>query len=298
MQKGKAGNLKAGIKRRGGIPQLKDEKGVLESVIGITSETSQGLSVNNLTGEIAYAAGSIICIYNPMTNRQSHLFSKSGNLIKSIAFSRNGKYLAAGEQCCKNPQIWVWDIQNMGEDILSPRIRSDVNALYGLKGHRFGILSLCFSPKEDILVSMGDKNDLLLNIWSLLDGTRVASKRLPSPMNSLDYSQNGEIFATAGNQHIRFWSLRAGIPDDSSLSISTVSEESQTKENPKLRLKSKKIDLGKWKDSNFVSIACTYNLTYALSQKGILCVINPSKGNISKWMNIQVINIYIYIYID
>jgi WD40 repeat protein len=69
----------------------------------LSSKSSTSIAVNPVTGEIAYPAGAIICIYNPKENKQTK-FLYSLQLQRSyscLAFSPDGKYLAAGEGAFK-----------------------------------------------------------------------------------------------------------------------------------------------------------------------------------------------------
>lgn len=83
----------------------------LEKVIGMSSRGNNSLSVNPITGEIASTAGCVICIYNPKENKQTKfLFSRLQRSFSCLAFSNNGRYLAAGEGAFRQPEITVWEI--------------------------------------------------------------------------------------------------------------------------------------------------------------------------------------------
>jgi WD40 repeat protein len=71
----------------------------LERIIGTTTLHNSNLAVNNNTGEIAYAAGCAIVIYNPAKNAQTQflLQANKSKPVTCLAFSPSGKYLAAGE---------------------------------------------------------------------------------------------------------------------------------------------------------------------------------------------------------
>ena len=70
----------------------------LDRIIGNTILSNSGLAINSHTGDVAYAAGCVIVIYNPKLNKQvKFLMGKKNKAIGSLCFSPNGKYLAAGE---------------------------------------------------------------------------------------------------------------------------------------------------------------------------------------------------------
>lgn len=90
--------------------------------------SGSGLSVNSRTGNVAYCAGSVVVVYDPRKNKQVQFFTNKSDAGKTsmscVAFSDNGKYLAAGENGHK-PSVLVWDVTN-GKQV------SD------MKSHKFG----------------------------------------------------------------------------------------------------------------------------------------------------------------
>ena len=114
------------------------------------------MSINPINGDFAYPAGSVICIYTPKENKQSKfLFSSTQRSFSCLTYSHNGKYLAAGEGALRQPEITIWEI--------------DLNGNYEeykhLKGHKYGIESVLFSPNLEYLISLGDNNDRGLFVW-------------------------------------------------------------------------------------------------------------------------------------
>jgi WD40 repeat protein len=67
-----------------------------------------------------------------------------------------------------------------------------------LKGHKFGIESVMFSPNLDYLISLGDNNDRGLFVWDWNNESRVTSNKLGKPVNTFAFSASGEYFVTAG----------------------------------------------------------------------------------------------------
>ena len=47
-----------------------------------------------------------------------------------------------------------------------------------LKGHKFGVTSVCFSPNLKYLVSVGHKNDGFMYVWDWKNNTVVGSAKL------------------------------------------------------------------------------------------------------------------------
>ena len=63
------------------------------------------------------------------------------------------------------PAILVWDIQ-------ARTVAAE------LKGHKYGIAHLAFTPNGRTLVSVGVQHDACINVWDLKTSTAVASAKL------------------------------------------------------------------------------------------------------------------------
>jgi hypothetical protein len=73
------------------------QKLTLERVIGCTTNSTVGACVS-AQGDVAYLSGCIVILYNPKKNKQTKFFfSKNNKTLSSVAFSKDGKLLAAGE---------------------------------------------------------------------------------------------------------------------------------------------------------------------------------------------------------
>ena len=86
------------------------EKLTLERVIGCTAMTASAVAVPPVTGDLVYPAGSLAVVYHPKRNRQHRFFATPSNApIAILAFSRDGKYLLAGEAAAgAGSATWVW----------------------------------------------------------------------------------------------------------------------------------------------------------------------------------------------
>lgn len=165
----------------------------LENVLGITSNSTNSMALNKTSGEIAYPAGSMIVIYNSITNKQTKFItSPNKRSFSCLTYSKDGKFLIAGEGTCKNPEINVWDMRNDNPPI-------------SLKGHKFGIQVLLFSPDNRYLVSIGDDNDKGLFVWDWEKETKLSLNKLSKKINTAKFNAKGTLLVTAGNQHLKFW---------------------------------------------------------------------------------------------
>jgi len=164
--------------------------------MGITSKGKNSFCYNPITGDLAYPAGSITIIYNPKLNKQvKYFFTLSKKPVTALTFSPDGKYIAIA---CKGLEIAIWDMEN-----------STKKPNYLLKGHRYGIENILFSPNMKYLVSIGDFNDRGLFVWSWKDEIRLTMNKISKKINSALFTSSGQYLVTAGDQHLKFWNFDA-----------------------------------------------------------------------------------------
>ena len=65
-----------------------------------------------------------------------------------------------------------------GQEALSGRTTVKTATVYNeikhLKGHKYGIEAVLFSPKNDFLISLGDPNDRGLFVWDWRNETKIS----------------------------------------------------------------------------------------------------------------------------
>lgn len=122
-------------------------------------------------------------LFNTKRNKQTdYLSARTNKPVSCLCFSRDGKYLAVGEvmiemifffffniefllfQSGHQPSIVIWDIQ----------ARSIVAEL---KGHKYGVGLLAFTPNGRILVSVGVQHDACINVWEWRSSIALASAK-------------------------------------------------------------------------------------------------------------------------
>lgn len=230
----------------------------LERVIGLTVSTNATLACDPNTGTIAYPAGCVVVLFNPRRNKQSHIFNTSKKTITSLAFSPDGKQLVTGETG-HQPAVRVWDV-------------AEKTQVAEFHGHKFGIVCVKFSPSLKHLVSVGSQHDMMVNVWNWKTGTKVASNKISSKVNSIAFSKDGSMFVTVGNRHVKFWYL----------------ESSKTKINETVPLQGRNGILGDHKNNYFSDVACG-KAVYAITQTGLLCQFND-KRQLDKWVELRTTN--------
>ncbi|XP_074872743.1 WD repeat-containing protein 62 isoform X2 [Carettochelys insculpta] len=234
---------------------------MLEKVLGITTQTSSGLSCDPNTGQIAYAAGCVVVILNPKKNKQRHIFNTSRKTLSALSFSPDGKFIVTGENGHR-PAVRVWDIEE----------KAQVSELHG---HKHGVACVAFSPNMKYIVSVGYQHDMVVNVWDWKKHTLVASNKVSCKVMAISFSEDS-YFVTVGHRHVKFWFL-------------DVSREVKIKETVPLVGRSGL--LGELHNNIFCGVACGQGKmlgnTFCVSYSGLLCQFNE-KRMLEKWIDLKV----------
>uniref|UniRef100_A0AC35U412 WD_REPEATS_REGION domain-containing protein n=1 Tax=Rhabditophanes sp. KR3021 TaxID=114890 RepID=A0AC35U412_9BILA len=170
----------------------------LERVLGSTS-CPNSISIDQVSGTIAYPAGSTVILFNPRTGAEAHLIGTSKNNISALNFSHNGRFIATGE-CGHEPKIRVWEVLNSEGKFVGKQ-------LCELKHHSLGIGTLLFTLDDEQLISVGNQHDKAIAVWNWKKECIVAKNNLTSHIFSMAISGSGDHFVTVGVRHIKFWNL-------------------------------------------------------------------------------------------
>jgi WD40 repeat protein len=126
------------------------------------------------------------------------------NLVKTVAFSPDGNWLASGSF---DTTIIVWDIR----EITNPSFNVKFS-----KRHSSFVNGLAFSPGENTtLVSAGDDKHIWFWNFSRKNGdAREAPSLHKAPINSIAFSPDGTKFASAADDNVIFlwdWDGKQGL---------------------------------------------------------------------------------------
>ncbi|XP_052275032.1 mitogen-activated protein kinase-binding protein 1-like isoform X2 [Dreissena polymorpha] len=252
--------LKSPVAKRKSRIIAKDQKVVLERVLGLTVSSNATLACDPNTGLLAYPAGCVVVLYNPKKNKQGHIFNVSKKTITSLAFSGDGKHLVTGESG-HQPAVRVWDVEEKTQ-------------IAEFLGHKFGVSCVTFSPNLKYIVSIGTQHDMQVCVWNWRTGSKVASNKVSSKVTSVAFSADGSHFVTAGTRHVKFWYL----------------DSSKSKVNETVPLNGRNGILGDHRNNFFCDVVTGVGpqekSAFCVTQSGFLCQFNE-KRQMDKWVELR-----------
>ncbi|MCX7947499.1 MAG: dynamin family protein [candidate division WOR-3 bacterium] len=120
----------------------------------------------------------------------SKTLGKHDDIITSISFSPDGKYLASGS---KDKTIKIWSVRDLKE-------------ITTLKSHNGAVYSVAFSPKGKYLASSGE--DGTIKIWSVNDWKEIVNLPHNKPVEAVSFSPDEKYLASiVKRETIRVWSV-------------------------------------------------------------------------------------------
>uniref|UniRef100_A0A8D0H8Y7 WD repeat domain 62 n=1 Tax=Sphenodon punctatus TaxID=8508 RepID=A0A8D0H8Y7_SPHPU len=231
---------------------------MLEKVLGITTQTSSGLTCDPNTGHVFCVRTLRPHLLFWQEIKSSLSFRKT---LSALSFSPDGKLIVTGENGHR-PAVRVWDVEE----------RTQVSELHG---HKHGVACVAFSPKMKYIVSVGYQHDMIVNVWDWRQDSLVASNKVSCKVMALSFSDDS-CFVTVGHRHVKFWFLDA-------------SREVKIKETVPLVGRSGL--LGELHNNIFCGVACGHGRmlgsTFCVSYSGLLCQFNE-KRVLEKWIDLKV----------
>lgn len=173
----------------------------LKRVFGYRSyDTKDSAFFLNDSNNIVWIAATLGVVMN-LKSKEQKFFNEHEDDVLTIDITRDKKYIATAS--VPKPEsdiitdIYVWDTENMN-------IEAHLTGF-----HNDGIKTLKFSPKGDLLATVGTDidNSIAVYDWSherLLSTSKVDKE----PVYDLDWLDE-EKFVSVGKSHIKFWECKA-----------------------------------------------------------------------------------------
>ncbi|KAL5258953.1 hypothetical protein ACHWQZ_G009430 [Mnemiopsis leidyi] len=234
----------------------------LEQVLGVSATSNNSLSYDPNSENILYTAGCVCVLYNIRKSKQTHIKNVSKKPLTCAAFSGDGAYVVTGESG-HQPCVRVWDAATGVQ-------------LKELRGHRFGISSVNFSPNSKVVVSVGFTHDSNVFVWNWKTGKQVAGNKVSSRVFGMSFNEKGTYFVTVGIRFVKFWYFNSN--DDKALNqLSPCENRAAILENHR--------------NTTFKSVICGKgqfsHLTFCLSNEGSLYSFGESR-RVERWLDLKV----------
>ncbi|MGI2902839.1 NB-ARC domain-containing protein [Tolypothrix sp. VBCCA 56010] len=154
-----------------------------------------GYNFSNLTVWQAYLQGVNLHNVNfANADLAKSAFSETLSIITSVAFSSDGKLLAAGDADAKTH---LWQV-------------ADTREIFTLSGHTSRIWSVAFSPDSQTLASASE--DQTVKLWDVREGKWLRTLQGHSDrVRSATFSPDGNILASGSEDRtVKLWNIHTG----------------------------------------------------------------------------------------
>ena len=162
-----------------------------------TGSDVSGLDFSHLTIRQAYLSGVELRDVNfAHADLTGAVFTKTFDIILSVAFSPDGELIAAGTG---TGEIRVWQARD-GKPVF---------VFEGHTGHTGWVRDIAFSPSGEILVSGG--SDGTVKLWDIgtgqYKGTLFSSTER---VRSIAFNSNGNLLAVGDDRSLKLWNIETG----------------------------------------------------------------------------------------
>ena len=253
-----------------------DELYSINKIIGFNSKNNFSITQNDNNGLIAWICGTYAIFYDISTNNQVLILKNINNkIISCIKFSNNGKYFITGEGNCKNGEICLYEIINKGEKYNYKLILTYIN-------HIKGIEKLFFFKEDKFILSIGNKEDGLINIMDIDNKIIIYTYKFNNDIPGVDIC--GDYAVICGYNFVRIYKFNY--------------VELTKNKNPTDFLIKKSVDLNKLKEKNFIYALIYESGTekqqkiFLLTEDGYLVEMIPNQLTLNRWVNLKIKKCY------
>ena len=142
-------------------------------------------------GELIATAGQDVKLWE-VSDQTETATLQHDEYVWALAFSRDGKLLAAGDG---GGTVKVWDVQKR-------------QAIARLTGDTTSVYSVAFSPDGRTLASAGYQGQIKL--WSVANWALFGTLKNPGTAFTVDFSIDGKALASTGHKTVSLWSVESG----------------------------------------------------------------------------------------
>ena len=158
---------------------------------GVMGGSDRAIAFSTDGTRLAVATGAGIWIYDAKTYREISLLTGHTGVVRTVAFSPDGKTLASG---ARDATVKLWNIET-GENITT------------LPRNAIGVESVAFSPNGKMLAAGTEGGPVKL--WDIENGQNFATFKEEAPrVFSVAFSPDGKTIASGGSDNtIKLWDI-------------------------------------------------------------------------------------------
>ena len=247
----------------------------LYKIVGFGSKNNFSITKNELNGLIAWISGPYVIFYDILSDSQVFFLKNINNkIISCIQFSLNGKFFATGEGNCKNGDICLYDIFYDGK-------KKDYNLLLSYQAHKYGIDKLLFFKNDKYLLSIGNKEDKLMNIMDIENKQIVYTYIFNKNILGVDICNDFAVMC--GDKFVKLYEFNLNKLN-TSYNYNSLSNDLLIK---------KPIDLSKLKDKSFVYASIYINnkknekKVFFITEDCYLVELKTNSLILTRWINLK-----------
>ena len=156
---------------------------------------------------MAWITGPYVVFYDIKSDEQiSFLKNPNNKILSCIQFSKNGKFIATGEGNCKNGEVSIYEINYNNE-----KKEETHNFIGSYKYHKYGIEKIVFFKNDNFILSIGDRQDKLINIYDITKKEIIYSTKYNRAILSCDACD--EFMVLCGNKFIKIYNYEKLLED-------------------------------------------------------------------------------------
>ena len=184
------------LTKRNGLRNSEKDAYILAHSFGFQSHKRSNIHFID-DGIILSSIGNLMVFYNFKTNEQRYVEGIREASIGAIAVHPSGKYIAVGEVCRTQPNIYLYEYPSMD--------------LYKILkgGASRGYADLTFNTSGTKIASVATEPDYTLTVWNWESSSiLLRSKAFSQDVFRVRFSaDNDGILTTSGMGHIKFWRM-------------------------------------------------------------------------------------------